>query len=309
MFRAAALLAVFTSLAWTQTDPVRQTTAAMILAPLPEFRNGYLYSLPMPGGSALSVFAPDGKIHTILIGHRDAMSAAVDADGTLAIGWVELPKIGIDIRHLDGSLIHSIDTGRYMPSHLAFGRDHSLWSFGWQRDADDLYKADKQDYSTVRHYSTDGKPSGAFMPRSQFPAGLLFQASHISVTADRVGLDADSGTHHWQREWVELDLSGDLIGRWRQDRDADFVRGVFLTDDDEAYVGLTNPKDESYTVWKLDRATRNWDKITLPDTKQFGWLYGVDGDQLVFANWPDGQLHLSWFAQPGSSLSASKAHN
>jgi hypothetical protein len=234
------------------------------------------------------------------------MSVAIDDDGTLAISWVGLPKIGIDIRDSSGNLIRSIDTGRYMPAQLSFGQDHSLWSFGWQRDAARPEIADRQDYLTVRKYLADGKQVGAYLPRSLFPAGLEpggaeWQQRLITVTGDRVGINAYSGKTGAQREWVELDLNGDLTGRWRLDQSDEF-RGVALTSDDQAYVQRSDPKKKSRSVFRLNRAASEWEPVNSPNLE----LYGSDGDKLVFATWPDGLMHLSWYPQPDSSRSVAK---
>jgi hypothetical protein len=106
---------------------------------MPGFYNGYLYSCVQ--SHIVTLFAPDGQLALNLRiegrgnGSVKVESVAVDSDGTLAVAWVDKPNAGIDIRDSFGKLVRSIDTGRYLPMHLSFG-DHSLWAFGWQRDAD-----------------------------------------------------------------------------------------------------------------------------------------------------------------------------
>jgi len=313
MVRSIALLAVFGSLAWTQNLPVREALSASIMGPMPGFYNGYLYQCQPD--DMVTLFAPSGEgILTVPIqgggdSRVEVMSVAIDDDGTLAISRVGLPKIGIDIRDSSGNLIRSIDTGRYMPAQLSFGQDHSLWSFGWQRDATRPEIADRQDYATVRKYLASGKQVGAYLPRSLFPAGLEpgeagWQQRRITVTSDRVGIHAYSGNLGSQKEWVELDLNGNLTGRWRLDQSDEF-RGVALTSDGQAYVQRSDPKKKSRSVFRLNRATSEWEPVNSPDLE----LYGSDGDKLVFATWPDGLMHLSWFPQPDAARStANNSH-
>jgi hypothetical protein len=44
-----------------------------------------------------------------------------------------------------------------------------------------------------------------------------WQKRRITVTGDRVGIEAVSGNVGNQREWVELDLSGNVTGPWKLD--------------------------------------------------------------------------------------------
>ena len=93
----------------------------------------------------------------------------------------------------------------------------------------------------MRKYSTDGKLVGAYLSRSLFPPGLPpgldgWQTRRITVTHDRVGVEAVSGNVSNQREWVELDLQGNLMGRWRWDPFDQFP-GVALTSDNQASRG------------------------------------------------------------------------
>ena len=303
MIRVLTLLGISSACAWTQSAPIREMSAAAIIDDLmPAFYNGYLYSCRPP--HIVTLFAPTGQIVlTVPIqgrgnGDVSVQSVAIDTDGMLAIGWRSIANSGIDIRDSFGNLRRSIDTGRYVPAHLSFGEDHSLWAFGWQRDATNPNRHDSQDYQTVRKYSIDGQQNGAFLARSLFPPGLepgmdQWQARRITVTADRVGIEANSGSVGNQREWVELDLNGNLTGRWRLDTSYRF-RVVVLTSDNKAYTQRIEPAPKSRQVLRLNRAKSEWEPVNAPNAL----LYGTDGDKLVFANWPDGVMHMSWYSQP-----------
>lgn len=304
MLRTVTLLALLSLPTLPADAPFQEASApAFVGGSMPGFYNGYLFSAEPR--HVLTLFGPDGhELFSLPIpGHGNGngkayiKSVAIDSDGTLAVAWADGPNAGIDIRDLSGTLIHSIDTGGFLPTHLSFGAGQSLWALGWQRDAA-RWSVEKQDHAILRKYSMDGKETGAYLPKSLFPPGLPpaldgWQARRITVTADRVGVEVISGKTGNQREWVELDLNGNVTGRWRLDLLDEFP-GVAFTSDDQAYVHRYNRNAESQQVFRLNRATSTWDLVKAPNLA----LYGADGDKLVFAQWPDGVMHLSWFQQP-----------
>jgi hypothetical protein len=302
MLRTVTLLALLSPSLWSANVPLRETTApAFIAQAMPGFYNGYLFSAEP--SHVLTLFGPDGyELFSLPIqGHGNGKvhikSAAIDSDGTLAVSWADGPNSGIDIRDLSGTLLRSIDTGAFLPTHLSFGPGQSLWALGWQRDAA-RWSVEKQDHAILRKYSIDGTETGAYLPKSLFPPGLPpadegWQARRITVTADRVGVDVVSGKVSSQREWVELDLNGNVTGRWKLDPSDEFP-GVVFTSDDQAYVHRYNRDTKSMQVFRLNRTTSTWGLVNAPNAE----LYGADGDKLVFAQWPDKVMHLSWFQQP-----------
>lgn len=305
MVRVITLLWILSVSIWAESGAVRGAwSPAIIGREMPSFYNGYLYSCEPR--HIVTLFAPDG--HMVLTlpiqglgnGKVKVLAVAIDSDATLAIAWSwwDPPSAGIEVRDSSGNLIRAINTGRYIPAHISFGGDHSLWGFGWQRDADNPTDRDKLDYPTVRKYSIDGKEIGAYLPRSLFSPGLEpgmdeWQERRITVTADRVGIEAVSGNVSTQREWVELDLNGNLTGRWKLDP-FDKFPGVALTSDNHAYVPRYDHQVKSWRVFRLDRARSIWEPMEAPNAN----LYGADGDNLVFAQWTGGVMHMSWYPQP-----------
>jgi hypothetical protein len=296
---------------WAQGGPLREASSGALMGGvMPAFYDGYLYAC-VPD-AMVNLFAPDGhNLASFAIqggGNRKVrvLSVGIAPDQTLAVGWVDFPSAGIDIRDASGNLVRTIDTGRYIPAHLSFGPDHSLWSLGWQRDADTTrMKTAKEDHSIVRKYSMDGHQMGAYLARSLFPAGLepgmsQWQERRITVTGDRVGIEAISGTSSDQREWVELDLDGNLLGRWRLDPSVEHF-GVAFTSDNQLYVEQRDAEGERPHLFRLNRASSTWEPVKVPATEGL-FLYGADGDALVFGRWPDGVMHMSWFAQPEKVL-------
>jgi hypothetical protein len=290
---------------WAQ--PIREAfSPALIEHRMPCFYNGYLFSVAPQ--HVVTLFAPDGQlVLTLPIQGRGnsnvgVKSLAVDEDGTLAVGWSDAPNAGIDIRDSFGNLIRTIDTGRYIPAHLSFASDHSLWSLGAQQDATKPNFPDRQDYAIVRKYSPEGKEVGAYLPRSSFPPGLEpgmvgWQTRQITITNDRVGLEVYSGKFGGQKEWVELDLTGRPLGRWRLDT-ADQFPGVALTADNQAYVHRWDRESKSTRTFRLDRVASAWIEVSAPQ----GELYGADGDNLVFAKWHGVTMDMMWYPQPAAAV-------
>jgi len=303
--RTIALIGILSLPAWSANGPVSESSAPAIIGRImPGFYSGYLFSCE---GDDITLFAPDGRISTLRIegrgnGRVKVESVAVDSDGTLAIAWVDQPNAGIDIRDSSGNLVRSIDTGRYLPMHLSFADhsvgDHSLWAFGWQWDADKEWGFAAKDYQTVRKYSMDGKEIGAYLPRSFFPPGLQpgeerWQERRITVTGDRVGIEATSGNLGSHREWIELGLNGDLLGRWKLDL-SDTPGGVAFTSANQVYQPRWDPEAKSRRVFRLNREKSTWEAVSAPNLL----LYGSDGDKLVFAESDGFVMHLSWYPQP-----------
>jgi len=302
MFRTVAFFALAMVPVSAASIAVQEASAPAIISTLmPGFYNGYLWSAEPQ--HVLTLFAPDGhELFSLPMrgqgtGNVRIESVAVDSDQTLAVGWQGPPRMGIDILDLSGTFVRRIDTGRFVPAHLSFGPDHCLWVLGWQRDETGK-SYDRADYPILRKYSMDGAQTGAYLLKSLFAEGLPpgtseWQERRITVTADRVGVEVVSGNIGNQREWVELDLKGNLTGRWKLDA-WDKFPGVVFTSDDQAYVQRYNRETKSSRVLRLNHATSTWEVVNTPSEE----LYGADGNKLVYAKWPDGVMHLSWLPQP-----------
>jgi hypothetical protein len=289
--------------------PLREVTSEAVRVGnqlSPACRGGYVYWIDGPNDSYVRVYAPDGHLaFTTAIGDQQAGSRriqnlAVDRDGTVAVSWISGGsggrRSGIDFLDLTGRVRGSIDTGLYVPGHLVYGDDSTLWSFGWQLRAASG-DADGQDYMTLRRFSHHGEQIGAWLPRSHFPKGLppggvSWQVIRITAVKERIGLLAYSGTTGSQQEWLELDLHGNLIGRWRLDN-SNFARAS-LTSDGRVYVQKgSGPSTSQFYI--LDHAASAWKPIAAPTNDYF---CGADGDKLVFASWKAGPMQLRWFDQP-----------
>jgi hypothetical protein len=270
---------------------------------VPGFYKGYLYFVEPY--DQVRLFAPDGHFVTsiLLQGHGDERgyvhSVAVDSDGTIAVGWgTRYGPTGIEVHDVSGNLIRRIDTGLFFPDNIDFAADHSLWAFGWQRAAEHS-QVHAEEYPMLRHYSPTGTELGAGLPRSKFPRGMepgsaQWQERRIYVMPDFVGLVAFSGNTSNQQEWVEVDLDGNIRGRWRLDGMP--FPALSLTSDGHVYAKRRDPKTQwDKIVVRLDREASHWQVVPIPAD---GVLYGSDGDQLVFGSRNAGVMVLHWFNQP-----------
>ncbi len=303
MLKAMIIAGSFSVCLIAGDGPIREVTSQARIAelqPVPAFYQGYFYRID---NEAVTIFAPDGHLAAAFAeeaGHPRAV--AIDTDGTIAVAWGAFDSKkdrGIDFRDTSGSVTKTVHTGLYLPYHLAFAEDHCLWSFGIEVNAGSAHGTPKQEYKTVRKYGTDGKEAGAYLPRSLFPAGLEpasqgFQWNSITVTHDRVGLWAVSGTRGTETEWVELGLNGNLCGRWRLDQFGQNPK-LALTSDDQLFAQVWDDKTTTDRFYTLDRNSSAWRAM---ERAASGRLQGADGDALVFSDGGIGPMRLRWYRHP-----------
>jgi hypothetical protein len=306
MVRALLLIVFCAGSAFGAAAPVREVTSqAQVGAnqPMPGFYKGYVYFLHDGRQSQFRLYAPDGHLMmaTDIQGPRDSppdiTGIAIDTDGTIAVSYIDRAnrnRGGIDFLDATGRRIGNIDTGRYSAGNLCYGEDHTLWSFGMQhRDSDNRMEEQQQDHMTVRKYAA-GREVGAYLPRSSFSGGGApgedsWQEMRIAVTHDRVGVLA--WAQRREQEWVELDLNGNVLGRWKFSGREN--RSFAFTSDDHLYALRWTKLP--YQLVLFDRASSAWKEV---ETPQSGNLYGADGDELVFASWNHGPMQFRWYKQP-----------
>ncbi len=157
---------------------------------------------------------------------------------------------------------------------------------------------DREDYFQVRKFSKEGKQAGAYLPRSLFPGGLApFSGCRglwlVRAVADRIGALAYRSDAGHQPEWVELNLDGKLIGRWKLGRDAD--GGLAYTSDARLFARSWDRKSGKPLLSRLDKDSSAWIAVENPmpgDEFRAGLLLGADENDLVFAE--PGGLRLRW---------------
>ena len=103
-----------------------------------------------------------------------------------------------------------------------------------------------------------------------------------------------SGDTSQKTEWVELDLTGKLTGRWRLDQFTEDTRVAFTTDG-HVFVQNFDRKANMNRLYKLDRDSSVWQLV---ETSPSGSLASADGDALVFSNLSRGPIHVRWYQHP-----------
>jgi hypothetical protein len=312
MLRRALLCTALAWQAFAAGTVVREVAGGRVFGhdPLPLLDKGYLFFL-RPSSPELSLYDPNGQLVFNAVaqgpqGQRVHLnSAAIDTNGTVVAtaSYDGAPHgYGGALIFLDrsGKQTRAFTTDRYTPVHVCFGSDHSVWTLGWQRDAADNQREDREDYSLVRKYSAGGKELGAWMRRSSFPPGIAPGSAAlgpwgIRAVQDRIGLRVHPGNVAGNPEWIELDLNGNLIGRWPLGRDTG--GGTAFTRDARLYTLFARPTGKALR-WRLavfDRATSSWRETEdVSEAAEQGFLLGADGDNLVFARY-NGRS-LVWFA-------------
>ena len=275
---------------------------------LPAFDKGRLIFINHSGG--ITLYGRDGKlVYDVTVttpkgGAAGVMSAAIDTDGAVvaAVGYAGAPHgYGGGLAFVDpaGKQMRFVETDRYMPANICFAPDHTIWSFGWQRDLVRNELQDSEDHFVFRRYSRNGAETGQFVPRSSFPPGLSPGSGRgglwkIRAASDRIGALAFPNSQGRQPEWIELDLRGNLIGRWKLPARLD--GGLAFTASGGLYTRLL--PEARWAV--LERNTAVWKPldVDVPPGERPGLLLGAEGDDLVFAVASPGNIRLRWWRPP-----------
>jgi hypothetical protein len=221
---------------------------------------------------------------------------AARSDGT----WVSM----IVIFNKPGAPSLIIRTNPYGAGRLAFSPDGSLWALVWNREAEDR----GEDYGIFRKYMPDGRIAGQFVMRSTFPIrgnpatdglGPRGGFSYLRATRNAVGAYLPL-----VGEWIELDNSGKLLGRWQTKAPSSaadsYVAVVGFTASGSVYAQL-EADGAKRVLCRLDKSSGFWEPIGGSEYQvgRFSpippFFYGADGNQLVFGGAERG---LVWFDEP-----------
>lgn len=293
MLRLLAGFLLFACFAWSATPGRQVTYNGYWYSPAPTFDKGYIFAWGDLASSPKALYGPDGqKLYDVVLkpaGSRRilVMSAAVDTDGTLAVSYQNWPQKGaqqgaISLLDTTGKVTRFINTGAYFATHICFAPDHSIWTMGEKL----LHRSD--DYLVFRNFSRGGQQIGAFVPRSSLPnwegvgldqeiGELIGGPSRIKAAKDRIG--ALLSPSPFKREWIELDYSGNIRGKWdfTNSLDKSWQPAAFLSDG-TLYANVW--EGHQFTgIAVLDTASGKWKPVK---TAQRGYLAGDDGDQLVY---------------------------
>ena len=250
----------------------------------PTFDHGYLAVYEM---HSFAVYKPDGSLamRTIAPDGGSIVNVDIDSDGSVAAASHGSRTGGISIFNPDGSLAARIDTGPYLPSHVCFAPDHSLWTLG---NEDKVRRDRRPDYFLLQHYSRAGELLGGFLPRSSFPAesnpgGVMVGMWRLRIAGGRIGAALPMGPYKGML-WLETDLNGVETGRWAIPPST--ASPAAMTSSGAVYIS-------SGGMSTLDRAGGAWKPV---ERSSNDILLGAEGNTLVFAI--RGTNQIRWAAQP-----------
>ena len=241
---------------------------------VPTFDHGYL-AVYEDGG--FSVYAPDGSPAMKIASEAATYAENVDIepDGSVAAAvFVNTPgpRTGvIRIFNPDGSVAGRIATGTYLPSHVCFAPDHSIWTLGnEERQSPGNYA----DYFLLRHYSRSGELLGQFLSRSTFPAEahagqVMVGLWALRIAGGRIGALMRNAGEKMRSLWLESDLQGQETGRWITSGGTPAA----MTESGAVYA------QNSEGISVLDRASGSWKRV--PQSSN-DILLGAEGNALVF---------------------------
>lgn len=301
--RDVFLLLVLVLSGGSATAQVHDVNYQGSLGPLnitPTFDHGYL--VVYDRDDEVEVFAPDGalmySVPAKVPGCARAWirNGAVDTDGTMAAavqGVSDKGKpgsSGVALFDRVGSQFRFVDTGGYLPTQVAFGPDHSVWTIGYLGLTMASFAAD---YAILRNYARDGRELGQYLPRASFPKDIrgggplidpMVGRWELRVTGEQVDI-----IMHRAALWVQTDLKGKERGRWDIAHDGGWPFAI--TQDGKAW----HADPHSLTVF--DRAAGVWRAV--PCDLPSGNLVGAEGNNLVFML--AHQNTLRWVPAPGGS--------
>lgn len=315
MDRIAGCVTVFVlaaGLACAQIRDVRYQGDLMPMNVPPNFDHGYLAAY---AGKRVDLFSADG---TLLYGVQAVApgadwvsidNAAVNSDGTIALAlrtYINPGRArggGIAVFDSTGRQIRYFETGEYLPAHVTFGPDGSIWAVGWLGEN---AGANTRDYLILRNYAPDGRELGAFLPRSTFAthehAGFPQPAVMPNLGAWEIRVVNDSVEAILWREkiWVQTDLTGHQERRWQIGPTNDQPGQSYLDGPTYRPSAITNDgrawRKEGNQLKLFDRSAGIWNTIS-SDAPE-GILLGAEGDKLVFLLRDNHTLR--WVPAPGT---------
>ena len=267
------------------------------------YSNGYLLSWDNPEFSQVTVCGRDTQPAYSVAEHKDGtyhVAWTVDSDGVAAgVYTVRQAWEGrIDLLDPSGRLTRTIDTGSYIPEHVVFAPDHSIWTVGFKGGND----GSKGDFSVLHHYARSGEELGQALLWSQIAGDRnsytalapLIGGRLLFAGNDRIGFQ--SHTHYGHDTWTEVSFSGILLGNYDLESYAVVSYWpIAMTAGGTVYASIY--QDKRFQGWAvLDRANKAWQKIA---GSPKGEIIGAEGDNLVFSR-REGDWTILQFVPSGS---------
>jgi|GEM_PF-2450395 len=271
--------------AQTSADPQYEGS----LGPV-SYNGGFILNWDSPAYTQVSIYGPDRKIE-----YSNALRTsdgwfydvwALDSDGIAARGstWQGPGKHEGRIELLDraGKPVQTIKTGSYLPQHVVFAPDHTLWTIGYEED----YDSRAEDFNVLRHYARNGEEIGQGLPWLQiavdFNAYSSFQAclgcNQLYATNDRIGFWLH--LYEGRGTWIEISTAGTLLGKYDLGKYHElYYQPRAMTAGGSVYARIF--KEDRFNGWAvLDRSKNRWRRVSgYPK----GVIIGSDRENIIFS--------------------------
>lgn len=272
------------------------------------YNDGYLFSWDSPKFSRATLYGRDTRPAYSVPEHKDGIyhvAWAVDSDAVAAGAYQPRKQWQgrIDLLDASGKLKLTINTGSYVPQHVVFAPDHTIWTVGYVAGND----GSSQDFNVLHHYARTGRELGQALLWSQIAGDEnsytalqpLIGGRQLYVGNDRMGFE--SGSHYGHSTWIEVSFSGVLLGKYDlgRYRELCYVPRA-MTAGGSVYAAIY--KSNQFDGWAaLDRSKKAWQKVAgYPN----GRIIGSDGENLVFSKGDGGRTVLQFV--PSGSLQVEK---
>ena len=266
--------------------------------PVPKWQNGFLLAYQTRNEpSAIFVFDRSGqmvlnkRIEIPGSGEILIRDTAASLDGRFAISGSNAATGQFIVSlTLSGAIAWIVKSTDFGAQRIAFAPDGTLWAFGHAFGPSIRQPEGVPDYATLRQYDSAGNLVKSVLPKSTF-AKQPDLGAFMVTTRDKIGIYSD-----WATEWVELSLSGEVLGRWKgvEVPDGDFATGAALLPNGGVYLSVqyhTSPRTEVSHIFKLNKQSGMWSIIDQnPHTPA---ILGIDGDQIVTYG-PNRSLQWMW---------------
>ena len=221
---------------------------------------------------------------------NDVLAVSISTQGIVAVSGGARNVNGRESAYVawyskSGELERIVQSNPFIAYHLCFTGDGKLWALGREQQQ---YGGNEQSHNVLYHFSENGLLLNSVLPLASFPTIDRHPAVQALLVSgkDRVGIYSEPA-----KEWVEVGLSGEVIGRWRGAETSvatSFrVRGAALVPSGLVYVSAViqdGPKGPSRAqIFTLNRANGTWESVDLAGKKpeETALIAGSDGGQLV----------------------------
>jgi hypothetical protein len=211
-------------------------------------------------------------------------SYASDGRGAPFIGWVSS----------DGMSQHLIRTEPYHAILISVAPDGTFWTIGYELNPDKSKAKESPlnpNAGLLRHFDRTGRTLGSFVPGSTVSNISLVLADHSNLAASAVSVGWLSHNFRGDGAYVEVTQDGRTetypLPQLQKQGGGLLVDGIAMTEMGDVFVAMrtAGAQNNSFGVFTLDRATRQWSPIPIASAgigEGSSVLFGANGSELVF---------------------------